>query len=139
MSINIKITKARFKFQKSILFRIDGTSMIPFYQNKQEVRIVNASDSFVVGESYLFVYRWRLYFHRLLKKNNGKYIFAGDNSPKIQTVNKNDIIGKSEAQPQFISRILINLINYFLFPDTPYSIVKSYIRRLMFSLLKGLS
>lgn len=71
----------------------NGKSMYPMLKNKSKVLICKTKE-YSLYDVCLFKYYDHYVLHRLIKVDDDKYEFRGDNSIDIECVSKNDILGK---------------------------------------------
>lgn len=72
---------------------IEGTSMLPVLHPGNCISIC-AKEDYIVGDILVFFYKNdTLLVHRLLKIENGRYFCKGDNSFRLEDVEKNAILG----------------------------------------------
>ena len=112
-----------------------GSSMYPFYKNGEIVPVKNSCKKFIIGNCYLFSYKNTTYIHRLYKKHKNSLQLIGDNSNRVQIVNTEKVIAEPVVQTNYISRILIALVNIFFVTNSPTTYVRNYIRRRIIRIL----
>ncbi len=88
---------------------VSGVSMNPVLQNGDTVSVCSR-DEYYPGDILVFVYKnSEILIHRLLKTEKGRYFCKGDNSFRIEDVEKDAIAGAITLQsdrnnnPSFIS------------------------------------
>lgn len=88
-----KILMLRSKFKQPFEIFVDGTSMLPILHPGDCIKVC-MKDEYVVGDIIVFFYKKDiLLVHRLLKVVNGRYFCKGDNSFRLEDVEKEAIIG----------------------------------------------
>lgn len=81
------------KEKKTFKLTVSGTSMLPILQPGEIIQVC-AKDTYVVGNILVFVYKKKsLLVHRLLKIEGGRYFCKGDNSFRLEDIEKSNIIG----------------------------------------------
>lgn len=99
----------RSQIKKPFELTVDGTSMLPVLQPGDIIEVC-AKDNYSIGDILVFFYKEdTLLVHRLLKIANNRYFCKGDNSFRLEDIEKKDIIGavliKSDVNntPEFIA------------------------------------
>ena len=78
----------------NIQFTVNGTSMLPCLQNGDSVNI-KRFDIYDIGDILVFNYsNVGLLIHRLIKIDNSKFYFKGDNTFHLECVLADQILGK---------------------------------------------
>lgn len=81
------------KTKKPFDLTVEGTSMLPILQPGEIINIC-AKDNYSVGDILVFFYKNELLIvHRLLKIEDGRYFCKGDNSFRLEDIEKQDIVG----------------------------------------------
>ena len=78
-----------------VLVRVNGNSMLPELYNGDKL-VVHKSISYMVGDILVFRYSGNsILVHRLLRIIGDRCYCKGDNSFRLECINKNEIIGKA--------------------------------------------
>ena len=92
--IYLKIMQAKSKLKTCFDITVAGSSMLPVLK-ESDIITITGQDDYRIGDVLVFIYKQgELLVHRLLKIQNGKYYFKGDNSFRLEDVTKEQIIGK---------------------------------------------
>ncbi len=78
---------------KSVSFLVKGTSMKPLLPEKTEV-FLRREEDYYKNDICLFLYQEKFLLHRIKKIENNRYFFQGDNSGRIEDVDKTNIYGR---------------------------------------------
>ena len=83
----------RAKVKKPFELIVDGISMLPVIRPGDRIRVC-VKDTYAAGDILVFFYKDNsLLVHRLLKVDNGRYFCKGDNSFRLEDIEKQNIIG----------------------------------------------
>lgn len=83
----------RAQIKKPFELTVDGTSMLPILHPGESIEVCT-KDNYSIGDILVFFYKEdTLLVHRLLKIGNGRYFCKGDNSFRLEDIEKKDIIG----------------------------------------------
>ena len=89
-----KILKAMKMLNKSFDITVTGTSMIPTMYERDIIK-VQPLVNYNIGDIIVFYYNDNeLIVHRLLAINDNNYLCKGDNAFRLESVEKEQIIGK---------------------------------------------
>lgn len=91
--IEFRILQKRILFKNNISIKISGNSMSPTFNDGDMITFFKEND-YVLGDILVFWYKNNLLVHRLLKIYNDIYFCKGDNSFRLESVEKEHIIGK---------------------------------------------
>lgn len=104
-----KLLIFKSKIKQPFELTVEGTSMLPILHPGQRIKVC-AKDDYSIGDILLFFYKNDiLLVHRLLKIENGRYFCKGDNSFRLEDVEKSAILGAViqikdvNNTPEFIS------------------------------------
>lgn len=93
-SIILKALNNQLCEKGSVELEVHGDSMYPTLVNEDKVSIVR-SDDYFIGEIVVFIYKTeQILIHRLIQKDT-TFGCKGDNSFRLETINKEMIIGKA--------------------------------------------
>ncbi len=105
----LHILPALVRAKGKIELSLSGTSMLPVLSCGQTITVC-AKEQYEIGDILVFLYKnGEVLTHRLLKIQNGRYFCKGDNSFRLEDIEKKDIIGAVELEfdknntPEFIS------------------------------------
>ena len=88
------VLKKKLEKSSHIKITVDGISMLSQLMPGDIVKIKN-SNQYSIGDILVFEYEDEgLKIHRLLKVKNEKYYCKGDNSFRLECINKNQVVGK---------------------------------------------
>lgn len=90
-----KILQRKLLTQSNISIKVSGNSMYPTFSDGDMITIFRESN-YVVGDILVFWYKKDLLVHRLLKICDEIYLCKGDNSFRLESVEKEFVIGKVE-------------------------------------------
>ena len=97
------------KLKQPLELTVEGTSMLPILHPGDSISISSKED-YKLGDILVFFYKnSTLLVHRLLKIENGRYFCKGDNSFRLEDIEKSAILGAVELAsdthntPEFIS------------------------------------
>ena len=97
------------KIKRPFELTVNGMSMFPILYSGDNIKVC-AKDDYSIGDIIVFFYKENtLLVHRLLKIENGRYFCKGDNSFRLEDVEKKDIIGAVQLEydahntPEFIA------------------------------------
>lgn len=104
-----QILLLKSKVNKPFALTVEGTSMLPILHPRDRIEVC-AKDGYSIGDIIVFFYKNdALLVHRLLKIENGRYFCKGDNSFRLEDIEKKDIVGAVKLEfdknntPEFIS------------------------------------
>lgn len=78
---------------QNISIKATGNSMYPTLSDGDMITVVQ-EDNYVVGDILVFWYKQDFLVHRLLKICDGIYFCKGDNSFRLESVDKKFVVGK---------------------------------------------
>jgi len=87
--------KSVLRKEGHLIYPIKGTSMYPLLSDGDNV-LISKKDTYFVNDVVLFLPKGRknnYILHRIRKIEGKKYYIVGDNSPKLDIVNKRRIFG----------------------------------------------
>ncbi len=90
-----EIIQRKLLTQSNISIKVSGNSMCPTFSDGDVITIFRESN-YVVGDILVFWYKKDLLVHRLLKTCDEIYLCKGDNSFRLESVEKEFVIGKVE-------------------------------------------
>ncbi|MBQ8388601.1 MAG: PqqD family peptide modification chaperone [Clostridia bacterium] len=88
-----KLLSARLAAGYSADITVVGISMEPLLKEGDIIRIEKASN-YVIGDILVFTYKGELLVHRLIKAEKNKFFCKGDNSFRLEDIEKEGILGK---------------------------------------------
>ena len=93
-ALTVKLLQAQAKANRPFEISVSGVSMNPqLYEG--DIITVMPMPEYAVGDIVVFVYKNNdVLVHRLLRMDDGIYYCKGDNSFRLEDINKNQIIGK---------------------------------------------
>ena len=92
-SENIELLLLYSKIGKPFELIVSGTSMNPILHEGDTIAVCR-KDEYEYGDILVFLYKHNeLLVHRLLKIENGRYFCQGDNSFRLEDIEKDKIIG----------------------------------------------
>ena len=92
-SDNIELLLLYSKIGKPFELTVSGSSMNPVLHDRDTIT-VRRKDAYEAGDILVFLYKYNeLLVHRLLKIQNGRYFCKGDNSFRLEDIEKDKIIG----------------------------------------------
>ena len=89
-----KLMLAHEKHGKPFCVSVKGVSMLPLLKNG-DVITVKRQDKYKTGDILIFEYGEGTAAHRLLKKTKRQYIFKGDNTYNLESIEPEKILGKA--------------------------------------------
>lgn len=91
---NFNILRFMLRCQGEILITVQGISMYPVLHENDKVVVVQ-SESYDIGDVVVFDYdEPLLVIHRILIKTSNRYICKGDNTFRLEQIEKNRVLGK---------------------------------------------
>ena len=91
--MTFKIVSTLARMGKSVTLSVNGKSMLPSIAEKDMVEI-QQFDNYNIGDVLVYMYKGDLLIHRLVKKENERFVCKGDNSFRLEDIFSQDIIGK---------------------------------------------
>jgi len=96
-AILIKIIDAKKKAGKPIQMTVVGDSMLPALNHLDVITVLNL-DQYQIGDILVYFYKHNeILIHRVLKESIGKYYCKGDNSFRLEDVEKSQVIGRAQS------------------------------------------
>lgn len=92
--LNVKLLQSILQKDGYANIFVTGTSMEPTFFDGQQIT-VQKQISYEVGEVIVFEYKQDLVVHRILYSNKNQYYCKGDNSFKIEDIDRSQILGKA--------------------------------------------
>ncbi len=90
---------------------IRGNSMFPFLTDGQKEKASPIEHPLKWGKCYVFLFNNSIYVHRLLKIEESKAVFIGDNTFKTETVPLEAIIGELNIHQDIFFINSISIVN----------------------------
>lgn len=100
----------QLKSPQKIQLNVDGTSMLPTLHPGDSIEICS-KDDYTIGDILVFFYKNdTVLVHRLLKIENRRYFCKGDNSFRLEDIEKKTSLVQSTLNPmKIIVRVLSKL------------------------------
>ncbi len=123
--------QSALKDGKSVRLTVTGNSMYPLFRDQRDTVTLSPASSFKKGDVVLFQRAdGRFVLHRIIKKKNGLFTFAGDNETvKEYPVKKEDCLAVMKSFVRMGTEDSVNALWYklytafwvFAFPVRPFA------------------
>ncbi len=95
--------------------KICSNSMQPLLTEGQQISILPLRRPLTCGKCYIFVYKGKLFVHRLIRTMNSKAVFIADSAQKNEVVPIDAIIAEPVLYQKRISIFIVRMLNYFFY------------------------
>jgi hypothetical protein len=107
------VTGFLFEHSDTVRLPVQGNSMHPLLQDGQMVPITMVDNAAPLrcGDIYAFAWDNRLVIHRFVIMKKDRAVFAGDNRPFHEVVDRSDVVGRYGIRHSALVQLVITTIN----------------------------